>query len=215
MSSDNGQLLDESDRQVWAAIGGDDAAFDLAAEPSNVDLLSELLEEFRALQTRVSQLERDLYGDGSSPAALTALQQYARLPETERDTCLGASERRAVVIYEHWDELADSLPNGSAGVSTKRDSTLKHNPSRFKIDLEHLLGEDLAWEQVYRAMKAVATLSGGEPEPDQYGRTHIVGGLYEFHERTSPDNTDRTTYRVLTDQCHPLNDPDSHSHCCE
>ena len=191
-----GEAISDQDKAIWQSLGGDIDELSSTA-PGVQETLSELLDEVRSVQSRLTDLERAVYGDERPLDGLTSLQQYARLRETDRADLLGASARRAVTIYEHWEELAVRLPNGKCGVSTKRSSSRKHSPSQFKLDLETVLGEELAWEQVYRAMKAVAKLSGGSSERDEYGRTHIVGGLFEFHVRTSPDNTDHTTYRVL------------------
>jgi hypothetical protein len=49
--------------------------------------------------------------------------------------------------------------------------------------------------QVYRAMEHVAKLTGGEEHQDEYGRLHIHGGEFEYHEKTTPDGSD--TYKIL------------------
>lgn len=46
-------------------------------------------------------------------------------------------------------------------------------------------------------MKAVARLSGGELETDEYGREQIVGGDFEYREEITPDNS--RTKKVLVE----------------
>ena len=40
---------------------------------------------------------------------------------------------------------------------------------------------------MYRALKAVARLSGGEEDTDTNGRTHITGGAFEYHVLPTAD----------------------------
>lgn len=196
---------EDRDALVWEAIGGDpddlvvdgdDADADTEYVPR--DEFDELAEDVGSLRDTVKRLARrvnNIQGDGFD--GLNTLEKYTRMVENGDNDALSASDRRAVEIHRHWDSLAERLANGHLGVSTRKKSTKRHGPAQLKVDLQHLLGEDLENIQIYRAMKRTAELSGGSAEPDEYGRTHIVGGIYEYHERTSPDNTDHTTYKVL------------------
>lgn len=126
----------------------------------------------------------------------STLEKYAGIPKDQRDNLLGATDRRAVVIYEHWDDIAEMTAKGWA-LSTRRSSMKKNAPSKIKTELNKILDEDLAWTQIYRAMKAVAELSGSEKSTDNAGRVHFTGGKFEYHERMTPDNED--TYKVLVE----------------
>lgn len=150
------------------------------------------------LEARLEALEA-----GSEPrqaADGTLLDKYAAMPSAERAELMGASERRAVRLYECWWDIAEQGAGGNYAVTTRRRAPTKNSPSKLKIDLENLLDEDLAWEQVYRAMKAMARLSAPareevETTSDEHGRTRIAGGAFEYQERATPDGKDR--YRVV------------------
>lgn len=196
---------DERDAAVWEAVGGD--ADELAVDGKDADddteyvtreEYDELQEEVHQLRDTVKRLVRQINnqrGDGFE--GLNTLEKYTRMVENGDDESLSASDRRAVAIHRNWDAIAERMANGNLGVSTKKRSAKAHGPSQLKVDLQNILGEDLQNTQIYRAMKRAAKLSGGTAEPNEYGRTKIVGGIYEYHERTSPDNTDHTTYKVL------------------
>jgi hypothetical protein len=124
----------------------------------------------------------------------STLEKYADIPENQRESLLGATDRRAVEIYENWNDIAESTGKGLA-LSTRRSSINKNAPSKIRTELNKILDEDLAWTQIYRAMKAVAELSGSELSTDDVGRSHLTGGDFEFHERSTPDNEE--TYKVL------------------
>lgn len=160
-----------------------------------------LLRELRTFQGdvkgRLSALE-DGQGDAKAEAAEAphTLAKYAAMPESERGSLLSASQRRAVEIYENWDDLAEAVQAGYA-ISTHRSSTKKHGGSQVKSDLNTLFDVELEWPQIYRAMKAVAKLSGGTEVSDSYGRVHVQGGVFEYHEKPTPDA--QSTYKVLVE----------------
>jgi len=126
----------------------------------------------------------------------STLERYASIPEDQRKDLLGATDRRAVVIYENWDDIAERATKGWA-LSTRRSSGKKNAPSKIRTELNKILDDELAWAQIYRAMKAVAELSGSEQSIDEGNRIHLTGGGFEYHERVTPDNED--TYKVLVE----------------
>lgn len=126
----------------------------------------------------------------------STLDRYANIPEDQRKDLLGATDRRAVVIYENWDDIAERATKGWA-LSTRRSSIKKNAPSKIRTELNKILDDELAWAQIYRAMKAVAKLSGSEQSVDEANRIHLTGGDFEYHERVTPDNED--TYKVLVE----------------
>lgn len=213
--SDARPVLAEPDRVLWEAIGdGDVDAADLSRDELvvAVEQLTEAFTEYRAetnrelakLHNRITDIDRKADGNLVSERS-TTLGKYASMGEESRRELLGTTDRLAVAIYEHWDEMVENFPNGERGVSTRRNSTRKYNPSRIKRELEErvptdLLNRDgeLPWVSIHRAMMAVASLSGGEPE-HRHGRKHITGGLFEFHEHRSPDNTQAREYKVLVE----------------
>jgi hypothetical protein len=127
---------------------------------------------------------------------VSTLDRYASIPENQRKDLLGATDRRAVVIYENWDDIAERTTKGWA-LSTRRSSIKKNAPSKIRTGLNKILENELAWAQIYRAMKAVAELSGSEQSTDEAGRIHLTGGDFEYHERVTPDNEE--AYKVLVE----------------
>jgi len=205
----------ERDQSLSEAIGGGDVdAEELSRDEllEAVEQLAESFAEYRAdtnrelakLHNRISDVGRKADGNLAVERS-TTIGKYASMDEENRRDLLGTTDRLAVAIYEHWDEMAEDLPAGQRGVSTRRNSTMKYNPSRFKRELEErvptdLLNRDgaLPWVSIHRAMMALASLSGGEPE-HRNGRKHITGGLFEFHEHRAPDNTKDRHYKVLVE----------------
>lgn len=151
-------------------------------------------------EQRMDDLWNSLKGTDELTVAVdddsSTLEKYADIPENQRENLLGTTDCRAVVIYEHWDDIAEKTTKGWA-LSTRRSSTKKNAPSKIKTELNKILEDDLAWTQIYRAMKAVAELSGSDQSTDDVGRIHLTGGDFEFHERVTPDNED--TYKVLVE----------------
>lgn len=202
--SDAGSVLTDDDRAVLEYVNEELDRIDSHDDPEvhNAELkalLRRVANAFdkhqRQVETRLDRLEKQIGGGqelGDVPES--KLERYLQIPPDEREELLGPSERRALAIVENWDTLARRADAGWV-VSTHRNSVKKHNPSQFRLDLEGILGEDLQWIEVYRAMKAVAKLSGGEPEPDQYGRMHIARGTFQYHEKPTPDGQD--TYKLL------------------
>ena len=157
-------------------------------------------EQIQTLFEKLHAIE-DGAGGRDVELSLTVLEKYAEMEPSERKECLGPSDRRAVVLFERWWDIAKQAGNGNYVVTTHRNSMKKHNPAQVKIDLEQAAGEDLRWEQVYRAMRHLAKLSAASPQDevesltDQYGRTHITGGAFEYHEKTTPNGSD--TYKLV------------------
>lgn len=213
--SDAEPVLDDRDTAVWEAIGGGDV--DAAELPRDelVRVVEQMAADFIEYRTRTNQELAKLHNrisdigrkaDGNLvDERSTTLGKYVSMGEENRRELLGKTDRLAVQIYDNWDAFAEELPNGKRGVSTRRNSTRKYNPSKFKRQLEDHVSADLLnrdgelpWSQVHRAMMAVARLSGGEPE-HRDGRKHIKGGVFEYHEHRVPDNTADRTYKVLVE----------------
>lgn len=150
-------------------------------------------EEKRNLVAKINQLESQIEGNHEMVGS-TNLEKYSQMTEEEREELLPTSKRRAVEIYEHWDELAWTA-SGNELLETKARANAKNQPSKIKYRLENYFDEDLAWNEVYRTMKAVAKLSGGEEHTDGQNRLHITGGDFEFHVVPTADNSE--TRRVL------------------
>jgi hypothetical protein len=141
------------------------------------------------VQRREYQRERD--GEHA-----TTLDKYAAMPDQTREETLGATDQRAVTLYQDWFDVARETPSGEYAIATKRNPRKKHGRSDLKDDIERVCDESLAWNQIYRTMRRVAELSGGEHVVDDYDRNHVVGGCFEFHEKPTPDG-DRV-YKLLT-----------------
>lgn len=191
----------------------DEAVLDhsTADEDDADEALDDRVDELEATVERQQQQIKDLFAmvnklqdaaDGRSKAldGLTLVEKYAKMEPAEREELIGAAERRAVVLFENWWDISKQAGNGRYVITTHRNSTKKNNPSQVKIDLESFSGEDLKWEQVYRAMRALAKLSATDrdeiaTETSEYGRKHITGGAFDYEERATPDGSD--TYKIV------------------
>ena len=205
--SQHGELSDR-DKLVLEAVvePGDDE--DLAGR---VDALESIVE---SLQADIVQLEADLEAEREHKRKLvralnrlqgavegrdelvgaSTLQKYASMGEADREELLSTSERRAVSIYRHWDELA-WVANGKELLETQARANAKHNPSKLRYRLNKHFDESLQSTEIYRALKAVARLSGGGEDTDTNGRTHITGGDFAYHVLPTADGS--KTRRVL------------------
>jgi TolA-binding protein len=150
-------------------------------------------EQKRELVQTVNRLQDAVEGRDGLLGAST-LEKYASMDDADREELLSTSEQRSVSIYRHWDELA-WMANGKELLETQARANAKNNPSKVKYRLEKHFGESLQANEIYRALKAVARLSGGEEETDTNGRTHITGGSFEYHVVPTADGSQ--TRRVL------------------
>lgn len=155
------------------------------------DLIQQLVQSVNRLQDTVE--------GGRGPVGQTTLEKYSTMTPDDRREVLPRSEQRAVTIYEHWDDIAwktgEAFDTPRRVIETGSVANVKHSPSKAKYRLEQVFDEELAWNEIYRALKAVAKLSGGEESVDDAGRTHITGGTFEYHVQRTGDNSD--TRRVL------------------
>lgn len=172
-------------------------------EEEVADLQEELAETKSALFTKINQIEDRLDGDRSGNQDLdnlTILEKYQRMPPGERERLLSASQRRAVVIFEHWRDWAEDVKAGWL-ITTRQSRDRRHGKSNIKADLKAATGEDLSSVEVYRAMKMVAKLSAEDPDQeaehivDEYDREHIDGGAFEYHDKVHSDAN--RTFKVL------------------
>lgn len=171
-----------------------------------VDTAEEEIEKSRQQRQdifrRLSQLENQIKGD-VTVAGSNELEQYALAPESMKDQ-LTVNKRRALQLYENWSRIAWQTQahegNDAYYVDTNTRKNAKNHPSRLKHELETLEGEPLQWNDVYRTMQQMALMSGGEEETDEYGRTHIVGGGYEYHEKPTADNSKMKRVLVQVDR---------------
>jgi chromosome segregation ATPase len=150
-------------------------------------------EHKRELVQAVNRLQDAVEGRDEMVGAST-LEKYASMDEADREALLSTSERRAVSIYRHWDELA-WVANGKELLETQARANAKNNPSKLRYRLKKHFDQSLQANEMYRALKAVARLSGGDEETDTNGRTHITGGAFEYHVLPTVDGT--KTRRVL------------------
>lgn len=165
-----------------------------------LDELREQVKRDRELRkTFVAKLNRleDAVENDPAVVGTTTLERLATMDEEDRQETLGPSHQRAVEIYEHWDELAWTA--GERGserlMETKAVANAKNNPAKIKYRLEKHFDRSFGWNEIYRAMQAVARLSGGQEETTEYGRTKIVGGDFVYEETITADGSD--TRRVL------------------
>ena len=193
-ASSNGESTDSGD-EVAARV---DALENLveSVQDDIASLQAELQQEReqkRELVQTVNRLQDAVEGRDSLLGAST-LKKYASMDDADREELLSTSEQRAVSIYRHWDELA-WMANGKELLETQARANAKNNPSKAKYRLEKHFDESLQANEIYRALKAVARLSGGEEETDSNARTHITGGAFEYHVLPTVDGSQ--TRRVL------------------
>ncbi|MUV87050.1 hypothetical protein GJ631_10835 [Natronomonas sp. CBA1123] len=157
--------------------------------------LAEERQQKQDLVQMVNELQRAVESDGSLDGT-TTLEKYTNMTQQEREDLLSTSKRRAVEVYLHWDELAWDV-NGTTMMETKARVNAKNQPSQIKYRLEQHFGEDLAWNEVYRLMKAMAKLSGGEERTNDENYTHIEGGDFEYHMESVRSTATDETRRLL------------------
>lgn len=216
MSSD--APLTDRDRKLLAKI---DDQIDAADSPTDYDRLArelrDQLREHKALlreheqrldhhEDRFDRLEDGGLETETDDAAAT-IDRYANIPRDERAELLDTSEHIAATIHGNWDQIAWTLGGGRnahgdratqrVGVDTASRATVQYSPSKLKHRVTTILDEDFQSVQLYRGMKRLAKLTGGEERVNVDGRVHISGGTYEYREQSSPDNTDGQITRVL------------------
>ena len=81
----------------------------------------------------------------------TPLERLSMISDEALDKHVSASDRRAVTLFEHWDEWSRKTPQGNL---------LKTSDS-LRTLLSTATDEQLAWKQVYRACRHVEQLSKG------------------------------------------------------
>lgn len=163
------------------------------------DLRDELTGVKQTLFSEINDLKARLDGqDPTDPRAnnyyedLTILEKYAEMTQEEREELLSGntSKLRAVMIFENWRSWAKRVDAG--WLINTNHTRGSYGKSGIKIDLEEETGEDLQSNEVYRAMRMVAKLSAKDTDDvevltDSYGRKHITGGAFEYHEKVNPD----------------------------
>jgi len=201
------ELSDRDELVLAAAVeaGNDD---DLAGRVATLESLVESMragiaqleadlknerEHKRELVQAVNRLQDEVEGRDELIGAST-LEKYASMDAADREELLSTSEQRAVSIYRHWDDLA-WVANGKELLETQARANAKNNPSKLRYRLNKHFDESLQANEIYRALKAVARLSGGEEDTDTNGRTHITGGGFEYHVLPTADGT--KTRRIL------------------
>lgn len=197
-----GQTTQQSDESSQRPTGDTDAlraATTSHERPLHADVedLREELEQERETKRELVRLVNSLQAKVDGDASIsgqTTLEKYSSMTPEDRDELLSTSEWRAVEIHDHWDDLAWTTQTKNL-METQARANAKNQPSKIKYRLEKHFDTDLQANEIYRAMKAVARLSGGEASTDTNGRTHITGGTYEFHVLSTTDGSG--TRRVL------------------
>jgi hypothetical protein len=204
----HGDELSDRDELVLEAASedGDDddlvdrvAALESLVESMQADIerleadLNAEREQKRELVQLINRLQGAVEGRDELVGAST-LEKYASMDEADRERLLSTSEQRAVSIYRHWDDLA-WVANGHEIIETQARATKKGKQSRAKYRLEKHFDESLHSNELYRALKAVARLSGGEASTDEYNHERISGGDFEF--RHEYKRTGQGTRRIL------------------
>jgi hypothetical protein len=179
---------------LWEAVGGDAGDLKGNGSAETVEVTYELLDNIfgrtNDLEDRIDELERS--PDGVSEHA-PPIEYYANIPPEERAELLSTSEQIAVELHTNWEDIAWKLGDAThrrIGVDSKTKANAKYNPSRLKQRLKGLLNRDFESIEIYRGLKRLAKLSGGEETTDSANRVHVTGGLYEYHHRSTIDGRD-------------------------
>ncbi|ODR80876.1 hypothetical protein BG842_02330 [Haladaptatus sp. W1] len=94
----------------------------------------------------------DCTDEQSTPADdWTPLERLSVIGEDALDDHVSASDRRAVTVFEHWEEWSTKTPKGN----------LLKTSDNLKSLLSTATDEHLAWKQVYRACRRIEQLSQG------------------------------------------------------
>lgn len=204
MSGSGKEMFTDDDQELLNHLDSEIESADDAEELEEIarDIKSKFFElkaEFRQYQNQVDarfdEIERRL--EDSAPDKEKNYHQihfYENMGQEEREKQLSTSERVAVTLHEDWHEIAWKLGddnNRRVGVDSKSKANAKYNPSRLKHRLKQHVGKDLQSIEVYRGLKQLAKLSGGEEHvEDVTSRVHVKGGLYSYEERPTSDNSD-------------------------
>jgi hypothetical protein len=187
---------DDGDEVIETIQSLQDRVDDLEAENNRLterllDVEAENAELRRTIEqhaNRLDDLETGTGGEpGAEPSGLTELERKARIPRDVRRDTLSASEFRATVIFNHWEEWS-SKSQGREMITTKKTRSGK---AAIKQLLSSEVGKSLDWRLVYRAMSMVGRLTGGDSENQHDGAFNFQEGL------TPPDNTVDETYKAL------------------
>lgn len=127
----------------------------------------------------VSQVQGGGVGQPVDPEAMTTVERYAEMPLPERVDVLPASEMRATLLFENWSDWVRRGPYGDEFISTaqERPGTLRVLLRERDPTVSVSAGDDLAWNQVYRAMRALHRLTDGafRYEEDHQGPDNTNG----------------------------------------
>jgi len=212
LSDEDQALLEHIDQDIEAADDADELealARELRDQLRDQRAALRTLEQrFQAFQQatdqRLTRLEESEAVRGKDE--VVPLETWLQLDAEAREKELSTSEQIALVLHEHWQDIAWTMGGGSnyagtqsaqrIGVDTNTTANAKYNPSRLKHRLKQALDFEPHHEQIHRGLKRLADATGGEEfVDDAAGRTHIVGGWYQYHEKATPDGAD--TKRVL------------------
>lgn len=215
-----GDALTEEDKALLDHIGED--IDEAEGEDELQELAEDLREKIRAQRQQIRTLERQFNQfqqsvdqrlsrledreAASEKDEVVPLETWMQLDQEAREKELSTSDEIALTLHERWDEIAWTMGGGSnyagsqneqrVGVDTKTKANAKYNPSKLKHRLKTRLGFEPHHEQVRRGLKRLAEATGGEEfVDDKAGRTHVVGGWYQYHEKATADGSD--TKRVL------------------
>lgn len=203
LSDEDHALMDHLDQQVKDADGDDEYEAIIAGLRSELRQHKAKFRQFeRDVQHRLEALEADSGADGDGTddrESMTDLEMLAQMtPEVWEDQ-LSTSKVIALTMHANWDEIAWKMgdsDNRRVGVDTRTKANAKYNPSKLKYRLKKELDWEPAWEEIYRALKKLADLAGGEEfVDDRTGRVQVMGGDYLYNERATPDG--KQTKRVL------------------
>jgi len=209
VSTESEEHLNDRDRQALDAVSEEPPVEvqleNLRAENERLETeIEEVRDELeawkRTFASRINDLGDRINGEdptdprrGSFYEDLTIIEKYSRMSESEREELLegNTSKLRAILMFENWRDWSKTVDAGAL-ISTNHTRG-RYNKIAVKVDLQSATGETLENIEVYRAMKALARLSVQEPDDvqeltDEFGREHIRGGAFEYHDKVNPDS---------------------------
>lgn len=195
------------DAQVMQAIGGEPEALEQPQTNGEGETIQLSRDAWNRVLARIDELEQrvEAIEDGENVTTEPdgpPIVKYAQMSEDDRKEHLGTSDHIAVTLHEYWediawglggarDQISGEITERRRGVDTKTKANAKYNPSRLRHRLKQKLDRDFQATEIYRGLRALAKLSGGEEHVDDTaGRVHIVGGWYEYHEKATTDGKD-------------------------
>lgn len=144
--------------------------------------ISELEDHVDELEDRVDELEEIAFStdDDSTPSLedgfsedFTRIEEISVMDYTDIEDEMGATTKRAVAIFQNWEDWSDSVPKGR----------VKQTADNLRELLQAELDERIESKQVMRACRKLHELSDGKivlGEHQRHGKQLLQPKKYDF-----------------------------------